>query len=637
MRRKKPGDIRAILESDIVQSIDAEELGKFFRFAVELSKMDTFLKDRSRNIYQEDWGWLPNWHGDGIIDVNRAFIAAHSKPTHSVALADIDLGDTSNITPKIQSRVDSANLNFPLIVQQLPNGKYIRIDGYHRGLKAKQTGQTKVRVKIITRAETEKSVVMSEKDLLKDDPNDYIRSAAPIEPYSDTNLEWLDQYKTGLALEQDASSSGAQIIALTTRNKKLAELSNVVPTNQKQRLYDLVARAAFNDPRFKELNKKLGLTEKDLRKASKAQSMVSFYGAGERTGILNVEGKLAKALGKDTDTLVIRASERDTVLNEISARAARYDRFDPEMAASLRSLRQDARDVFNKGLDPGDELMSQLWFLDPKTRDLVEKISRNYNKVVTPDDFKIIAKIMSEELAEQVPILKDFTKFFGRLAEDFLINAKPSKAAFDMKSVFKIAALGKKSKGIKFSKPVAKLLGLSPNQTHSLDAIERLPFWKKDGSLSDLLFGKSVPNQRRTGVKILKKKFLGKTIADGFEIFYANKMPKSWTSVPWVNFDGKVIEQNFTQTFEERLLYKDKNGNWMTNIVQVPQKTEASWWDQVTGEEGKINDIADATKARTAFGVNGNHSNDAVIVKKFHLWGAKNDIATSTINKYCRG
>jgi len=320
------------------------------------------------------------------------------------------------------------------------------------------------------------------------------------------------------------------------------------------------------------------------------------------------------------------------VLNEISARAARYDRFDPEMAASLRKLRQDTRDVFNKGLDPGDDIMEQLWFLDPKTRDFVEKMSKNYSKVVTPDDFKAIAKIMSEELAEQVPILKDFTKFFGRLAEDFLINAKPSKSAFDMKSIFKIAALGKKSKGIKFSKTVAKLLGLSPNQTHSLDAIERLPFWKKDGALSELVFGKSVPNQRRTGIKVLKKKLLGKTITDGFEIFYANKMPKSWTNAPWVNFDGKIIEQNFTQTFEERLLYKDKNGNWMTNIVQVPQKTEASWWDQVTGEEGKINDIADATKARTAFAVNGNHSNDAVIVKKFHLWGAKNDIATSTIH-----
>jgi DNA-directed RNA polymerase len=45
-----------------------------------------------------------------------------------------------------------------------------------------------------------------------------------------------------------------------------------------------------------------------------------------------------------------------------------------------------------------------------------------------------------------------------------------------------------------------------------------------------------------------------------------------------------------------------------------------------------MNDIADATKARTAFAVNGNHSNDAVIVKRFHLWGKDNGVPTSTIH-----
>jgi DNA-directed RNA polymerase len=84
--------------------------------------------------------------------------------------------------------------------------------------------------------------------------------------------------------------------------------------------------------------------------------------------------------------------------------------------------------------------------------------------------------------------------------------------------------------------------------------------------------------------------------------------------------------------FEERLTYKDKFGNWVTNILQVPQKTEASWWEQIINDSGKINDIADAGKARTAFAVNGNHSNDAVIVKRFHQWGAKNNIGTSTIH-----
>jgi hypothetical protein len=102
--------------------------------------------------------------------------------------------------------------------------------------------------------------------------------------------------------------------------------------------------------------------------------------------------------------------------------------------------------------------------------------------------------------------------------------------------------------------------------------------------------------------------------------------------VPWVNFDKKVLEQNYTKKFEERLTYKNEDGEWVNNIVQIPQKTEASWWDQVVNKEGTINDIADAGKAKTAFGVNGNHSNDAVLVKRFHEWGADNKIPTSTIH-----
>ena len=51
------------------------------------------------------------------------------------------------------------------------------------------------------------------------------------------------------------------------------------------------------------------------------QNMVTFYGAGERTGIMNVEGKLAKILEKDSGRLVVKAAERDAILDQISARA----------------------------------------------------------------------------------------------------------------------------------------------------------------------------------------------------------------------------------------------------------------------------------------------------------------------------
>ena len=363
-----------------------------------------------------------------------------------------------------------------------------------------------------------------------------------------------------------------------------------------------------------------------------SQNMVTFYGAGERTGIMNVEGKLGKVLGKDGGTLVVKAADRDTVLNEISARIAKYERFDPTVAEELRQLRSDVKDVFNKGMDPGLDILDQLYFLEPKTRELVEKMSRSYDRIVTPDDFKSIANIMSEHLREQVPILKDFTRFFGRLAEDYLANAKPSDSAFDWKTIGKTALLGSKKKGYTLPEWMSNLLGIKSNEPVSEKFIKRFAFWKPDSALSDIIYGVDAPDNRRTGAKYFKLEIAQVKKLFEIEVFYANKLPKRWTNVPWVNFDGKTIEQNFTQSFEERLSYKDKDGNWVNNILQIPQKTEATWWEQVINASGKINDIADATKARTAFAVNGNHSNDAVIVKRFHLWGRENGVGTSTIH-----
>lgn len=345
--------------------------------------------------------------------------------------------------------------------------------------------------------------------------------------------------------------------------------------------------------------------------------MVTFYGAGERTGIMNVEGKLSKVLGKQEGTLVVKAADRDVVLNEIDARIAKYERFDPETALELRQLRADVRDVFNKGLDPGDEIIEQLYFLTPQTRELVEKMSNQYELVVTPNDFKAIASIMSDHLREQVPILKDFTKFFGRLAEEYLNTAKPSSAAFDWATLLKTEIRGSSKKGYVLPDRLSEMLGVKAGEPVSEKFLRRFSFWKPGSTLYEMIHGIDEPLYRRLGAKYLKmeikvpdidlkKASLGKEVKlFEVELFKANKLPKSWTNVPWVNFDGKIVEQNFTQSFEERLFYVDKYGNKTVNILQIPQKTEASWWDQAINKDGKINDIANATKARTAFAVNG--------------------------------
>lgn len=355
--------------------------------------------------------------------------------------------------------------------------------------------------------------------------------------------------------------------------------------------------------------------------------------AGKRTGILAVEGKLAKILGKEGN-LVVKASDRDTVLSEISARMARYEKIDIETYNELKALRSDVKEIFNKGLAPGDEIMEQLYFLDSKTRDVLEKMTRQYDKVITPDDFQQIAVIMSEHLGRQVPILTDFTKYYGRLAQDFLLTAKPKDAAMDYESLLQTLILGERSKGKRLPSWLARVLAIK-DESVKQQILRRIPGYVPGSTLSKIVEGVDVPTRRRTGFKIGKYSLFSEDITKGIEVGLPNKLDKSWTNVPNVNFDGKVLEQHYTQVFEEKLRYQDAEGKWITNIMQVPQKTEGNWWEELRNKDGKINDIVDVTSARTAYGVNSNHANDAVIVKRFHLWGRENNVATTTIN-LCR-
>jgi hypothetical protein len=314
---------------------------------------------------------------------------------------------------------------------------------------------------------------------------------------------------------------------------------------------------------------------------------------------------------------------------------ARYESFDQDTYKELKALRQDVKDVFNKGLNPGDDLMEQLYFLDPKSRDYVEKMTRAYTQVVTPDDFKQIASIMSGYLRQQVPILTEFTKYYGRLGEAYMKNAKPKAAAFDYNALMQTAIRGAQNKGSRPSKTVPKwLLSILSIKDESIkqQLLRKIPGYVPGSTLSKIVEGVPVPTRRRTGTKIGGVSLFSEDIVKGIEVGIPNKLDKSWTNLPAVNFDRKVLEQNYTQVFEEKLSYKDKDGKWITNILQVPQKTDPTWWEQFRNKDGKINDIADASRARTAYGVSSNHSNDAVLVKRHHLWGLKNGIPTSTIH-----
>jgi SPP1 gp7 family putative phage head morphogenesis protein len=90
------------------------------------------------------------------------------------------------------------------------------------------------------------------------------------------DLKLISQYKTKMMIENDASSSGAQIISLSTGDRAAGELSNVLQTSKKQRLYDEIAKRTVADPEFLAIPElaELDLDWTDLMKAAKNQNMV---------------------------------------------------------------------------------------------------------------------------------------------------------------------------------------------------------------------------------------------------------------------------------------------------------------------------------------------------------------------------
>ena len=91
--------------------------------------------------------------------------------------------------------------------------------------------------------------------------------------------------------------------------------------------------------------------------------------------------------------------------------------------------------------------------------------------------------------------------------------------------------------------------------------------------------------------------------------------------IPWVTFDGKVLYQRYRPKVQTVIDFIDPvTGRRVRNIYQ----------DSVT--DGNLKGKSSVIRASIGLGVNGNHMNDAAIVRRFHLWGKKNNVPTATIH-----
>jgi len=333
------------------------------------------------------------------------------------------------------------------------------------------------------------------------------------------NVAKLKTYKTKLGNENDASASGAQLIALTTRDRALAEASNVVATSRKNRLYDLVAERTMSDPAFRKINP-IGndISFGDLAKGAKGQSMVAFYGAGQATQAGAIEMKLAKALAKQNYTVVSSSDLRDFNKSlDLSIKRADGDGLQATVL-SLKELKREINYSINNNAPVGNRLLAMAQDMHPDSEEFVRKLTNVKGGLIGPQQFRQVAEIMSGHLKDIAPVTEKFVAFW---------------------------------------KDVAKVYITESGQV----------------------------------------------------------------DIPWVTMDGKLLFQRYRPVVQERVEFTDPvTGRKVSNIYE----------DTMT--DSKFVGNQSIIGARSGLGVNGNHMNDATIVRKFHLWGRKNRILTSTIH-----
>ena len=334
------------------------------------------------------------------------------------------------------------------------------------------------------------------------------------------NVSRLSTYKTKLMIENDASSSGAQIIGLSTGDRKVSLASNVLPTTQKNRLYDLVAMDTVNDPDFLKIPalRDASLTWEDLAKAAKSQNMVSFYGAGDATKTANVAGQLSKVLdGKGYVTVTKdNLGEQLRIIDGKIKIANRQGAIGVE--SELTSFRAELIEMINKNEPAGRTLLKQAQDIHPDTADFVNKLMNSRRGIIGPKEFSEVSRIMSKNLAQRAPVTDNFINYWKDVAKVFV------------------------------------------EETQKVD-------------------------------------------------------------IPWVTFDGKIMTQRYRPKIQERIEFTDPvTGRKIANIYED------------SAQDGKLLGKGSLNDARIGLGVNGNHSNDAVIVRRFHLWGRKNNVETGTIH-----
>jgi SPP1 gp7 family putative phage head morphogenesis protein len=237
--------------------------------------------------------------------------------------------------------------------------------------------------------------------------------------FSDTAR--LARYKTQLMGEVDASASALQMISLATGDRRSAAMSNIVPTRQKQRVYDIVAQEVASDPRFLKLmeTNNLNLSWGDLQKAAKYLVMISYYGAGATGQRARVTQELASVLRKRDIAFVTRKEQLEALrLIDAQMKVAKSIGAD-EVVEQLKSFKKDFNAFVASRDNPSAALINEAQEIHPDLFAFIERLTNRQGSFAGPDVFKDIAVLMSEKLTEQTPSAERYILFWKRVGQRF--------------------------------------------------------------------------------------------------------------------------------------------------------------------------------------------------------------------------
>lgn len=145
--------------------------------------------------------------------------------------------------------------------------------------------------------------------------------------------------------------------------------------------------------------------------------------------------------------------------------------------------------------------------------------------------------------------------------------------------------------------------------------------------ISNVRSGLIGPAEFKAVSEIMSRKLTERAPVTGKFVQFWNQAAKAFVEetqkvdIPWVTFDGKRLYQRYRPKVQTSIEFRDpQTGRMVRNIYEAK------------AEDATLLGKASISRARIGLGVNGNHMNDASIVRQFHLWGANSGIPTATIH-----